>query len=167
MRKALSTFFLLLSLLTFKNIAYAKTPIDACWNFIEAGDYKRAIEAGKLAVKKYPKNSDAYYCLGEAYYNVRELKLAYESTKKAESLTNNEEDLMYIYNRIGDILCNIGGYSNDALLYYSGSLSLTKDLGNADMQATVLNNIANVYYDKGELDKALSYYEESLSLKNK
>ncbi len=163
MKKALSIFFLLLGLLAFKNIAYAETPIDACVNFIKAGDYKRAIEAGKLAVKKYPKNSDAYFCLGSAYYNVGELKLAYENMKKAESLTNNKEDLMYIYNWIGMILERMG-YLDDALLYFSRSLSLAKDLGNTDMQADLLNNIAMIYHNKGELDKALSYYEESLSL---
>jgi tetratricopeptide (TPR) repeat protein len=97
MRKALSIFFLLLSLLAFKNIAYAETP-DACWNFNDAGDYKRAIEAGKLAVKKYTYNSEAYFCLGVAYYNVGELKSVYKNLKKAESLTNKKEDLMYIYN---------------------------------------------------------------------
>jgi len=164
MRKILSIFFLLLGLLAFKNISYAETPIDACVNFIKAGDYKRAIEAGKLAVKKYPKNSDAYFCLGSAYYNVGELKLAYENMKKAESLTNNKEDLMYISNRIGMILEKMG-YLDDALVYYVASLILAKDLGNTDMQATLLNNIANVFYSKGELDKALSYFEESLSLK--
>ncbi|WP_299228511.1 tetratricopeptide repeat protein [Sulfurihydrogenibium sp.] len=163
MKKALSIFFLLLSILAFKNIAYAETPIDACWNFNKAGDYKRAIEAGKLAVKKYPKNPDAYRCLGEAYYNIGELKLAYENMKKAESLKNNKKDLMYIYNQIGLILYNMG-YLDDALLYYSRSLSLAKDLGNTDMQTALLNNIAMIYDDKGELDKALSYYEESLNL---
>jgi tetratricopeptide (TPR) repeat protein len=163
MKKALSIFFLLLSLLAFKNIAYAETPLDACINFIKAGDYKRAIEAGKLAVKKYPKNPKAYFCLGVAYYNVGELKLAYENMKKVESLTNRREDLMYIYNQIGIILYSMGN-SNDALLYYSRSLSLAKDLGNTAAQATLLNNIAGIYKNKGELDKALSYYEESLSL---
>ena len=163
MKKALTIFFLLLSLLVFKNIAYAETPIDECRNFIDAGDYKRAIEAGKLAVKKYPKNSDAYRCLGEAYYNAGELKLSYENMKKAESLTSNKEELMYIYNQIGLILDSMG-YLDDALLYYSRSLSLAKDLGNTDMQASILNNIAHVYHNKGELDRALSYYEESLNL---
>jgi len=151
------------SLLAFKNLAYAETPIDACWNFNKAGDYKRAIEAGKLAVKKDPYNSDAYFCLGKAYLNIGELKSAYENMKKAESLTNKKEDLMYIYNKIGDILSKMG-YLDDALLYYSRSLSLAKDLGDTAMQATLLNNIAGIYDDKGELDKALSYYEESLSL---
>ncbi|EEP60377.1 hypothetical protein SULYE_1129, partial [Sulfurihydrogenibium yellowstonense SS-5] len=31
MKKALTILFLLLSLLAFKNIAYAETPIDACF----------------------------------------------------------------------------------------------------------------------------------------
>jgi len=123
MKRALSIFFLLLSLLAFKNIAYAQQEIDACFNFNNAGDYKRAIEAGKSAVKEYPYNSEAYRCLGEAYYNVGELKLAYENMKKAESLTNNKKDLMYIYNQIGMILKGMG-YLDDALLYYSRSLSL-------------------------------------------
>ena len=82
MKKALSIFFLMLSLLAFKNIAYAETPLDACWNFNDVGDYERAIEAGKLAVEKDPESSDAYFCLGEAYYNIGELKLAYENMKK-------------------------------------------------------------------------------------
>ena len=71
---------------------------------------------------------------------------------------------MYIYDQIGLILHSMG-YLDDALLYYSRSLSLAKDLGNTDDQATLLNNIAGIYDKKGELDKALSYYEESLSLK--
>jgi tetratricopeptide (TPR) repeat protein len=163
MKKALRIFFLLFSLLAFKNIAHAETPIDACWTFNKAGDYKRAIEAGKLAVKKYPNSAGAYYCLGEAYDNIGELKLAYDNMKKAESLTNNKKDLIYIYNQIGLIL-NRMGYLDDALLYYSRSLSLAKDLGNTAMQASILSNIADIYDKKGELDKALSYYQESLSL---
>jgi len=163
MKKALSIFFLLLSLLAFKNTAYARSEIDACFNFNTAGDYKRAIEAGQLAIKKYPYNADAYYCLGLAYRNVGELKLAYENMKKALSLTNDEEDLMYTYNLIGMILATMG-YLDDALLNYSRSLSLARDLGNTHMQAALLSNIAEIYNNKGELDKALSYCEESLNL---
>jgi tetratricopeptide (TPR) repeat protein len=56
------------------------------------------------------------------------------------------------------------GYLDDALLYYSRSLSLARDLGNRVVEAAVLNNIAGIYYRTGELDKALDYYEESLKL---
>jgi tetratricopeptide (TPR) repeat protein len=58
-----------------------KTSIDACRMVIDAGDYEKAIEVGKLAVKEYPDNPAAYRCLGEAYFNVGEL--AYENLKKS------------------------------------------------------------------------------------
>jgi len=162
MKKALSILFLI-GLLASGNIAYAQQEIDACKTFNKAKDYKRAIEAGELAVKKYPENLNVYLCLGETYYNVGELNLAYENAKKAESLTDNKEDLMYIYNLIGNILLRMGRL-DDALLYSSKSLSLAKDLNNTDMQSAGLNIIANIYEKRKELDKALSYYEESLSL---
>jgi len=163
MKRALSIFFLMLSLLAFKNIAYAETPLDACQNFNKAGDYKRAIEAGKLVVEKYPKNSDAYYCLGEAYYNAGKLKSAYENMKKAESLASNKEDLMHIYNKIGLILDKMGNL-DDALLYQNKSLSLAKELNDTKGQATALKGIANIYLGKRDLDKAVNYYNQSLDL---
>jgi uncharacterized membrane protein/Flp pilus assembly protein TadD len=145
-------------------ITNSQSEIDACINFLKARDYKKAIEVGKLAVQKYPEDPRVYFCLGEAYYRVGELKLAYENMKKAESLTNNKEDLMHICNEIGLILLSIGNL-DDAILYFMKSLISAKELNNIDIQATILNNIANVYYSKRELDKALSYYEKSLNLK--
>ena len=163
MKKAFSLLFIILSLLAFKNFAFAQPEVDACYSFRKAGDYTRAIEAGKVAVEKYPNNIDAHYCLGISYRMVGEFKLALEHMKKAESLTSNKEDLMYIYNQIGLIYHRMG-YLDDALLYYNRSLSLARDLGNKSMQASVLNNIALIYNNKGELDKALGFYEESLRL---
>jgi len=163
MRKALSLLFIILSLLAFKNFAFAQPEVDACYNFLKAGDYRRSIEAGKVAVQKYPNNIDAHYCLGISYRMVGEFKLALEHLKRAERLTSDKEDLMYIYNQIGIIYDSVD-YLDDALLYYSRSLSLARDLENESMQASVLNNIGLIYERKGELDKALEYYEESLRL---
>jgi len=163
MRRALSLLFIILSLLVFKNLAFAQPEVDACFNFFDAGDYNRAIEAGKRAVQKYPNNPDAHYCLGTSYSQVGEFKPALEHLKRAESLTSNKKDLMYIYNQIGLIYEKMG-YLDDALLYYSRSLSLARDIGSRSEQATLLNNIAVIYDNKGELDKALGYYEESLRL---
>jgi tetratricopeptide (TPR) repeat protein len=68
--------------------------------------------------------------LGISYHAmVGEFKLALEHLKRAESLTSDKEDLMYIYNQIGLIYDGMG-YLDDALLYYSRSLSLARDLGN-------------------------------------
>jgi tetratricopeptide (TPR) repeat protein len=164
MKKAFSLLFIILSLFAFKNFAFAQPEAVACENFYKAGDYRRAIEAGRVAVQKYPNSPYAHYCLGESYRMVGEFKLALEHMKRAERLTSDKEDLMYIYNQIGLIYWKMG-YLDDALFYYSRSLSLARDLGDKSMQASVLNNIAVIYDDKGELDKALGYYEESLRLK--
>jgi len=163
MKKAFSLLFIILSLLAFKNFAFAQPEVDACENFYKAGDYRRAIEVGKVAVQKYPNSPYAHYCLGESYRMVGEFKLALEHLKKAESLTSNKGDLMYIYNQIGLTYLAMG-YLDDALFYFSRSLSLARDLGNKSMQASALNNIALIYDRKGELDKALGFYEESLRL---
>ena len=164
MKKALSILFLLFSLLAFKNIAYAQQEIIECINFNKAGDFERAIQVGKIAVEKYPENFSAYFCLGLAYYNVGELKPAYEVLKKAASLTDNKEILMYIHNQIGLTLDKMG-YLDDAIPYFRKSINLAKDLGNTDVQFKILNYIGMSYKNNGELDKALSYFEESLSLK--
>jgi tetratricopeptide (TPR) repeat protein len=163
MKRALSLLFIILSLLVFKNFAFAKPEVDACKNFLNARDYKRAIEAGKRAVRKYPKNSYAHFCLAIGYRMVGELKLALEHMKRAEILTSNRDDLVYIYNEIGMIYRTMG-YLDEALLYYNRSLSLARDLGDRRAQASLLNNIALIYDVKGESDKALGYYEESIRL---
>jgi tetratricopeptide (TPR) repeat protein len=164
MRKLLIfALFVFLNFLVFKNFAFAQPEVNACYNLYKAGDYRRAIEAGKIAVQKYPNNLYAHYCLGVSYYAIGEFRLALEHMKRAESLASNRQDLMDIYNQIGLIYEKMG-YLDDALLYYSRSLSLAIDLGDKSMQADVLNNIASIYNRKGELDKALGFYEESLRL---
>jgi len=163
MKKAFSLLFIILSLLVFKNFAFAQPEVDACENFYQARDYRRAIEAGRRAVQKYPNNPYAHLCLGKSYGTVGEFKLALEHLKKAESLTSDKEILMYIYGWIGLIYYGMG-YLDDALLYFSRSLSLARDMGNKSVRVSALNNIAGIYYKKSELDKALGYYEESLRL---
>jgi len=163
MKRAVSLLFIILSLFAFKNFAFAQPEVEACFNFREAGDYRRAIEAGKTAVKKYPNNLYAHMCLSMSYYEIGELKLALQHMKKAESLTSDKRSLMHIYNWLGLIYSGMG-YSDDAILYYSRSLRLARSLGDRRGQATVLNNIAGIYRYKGELDKALGYFEESLRL---
>jgi tetratricopeptide (TPR) repeat protein len=99
----------------------------------------------------------------KAYYNLEKLKSDYEDLKKAESLTNSEKDLMFIYNEIGKILYKMDQLDN-ALSYFERSLSLAKELNDTNMQANTLNNIAIIHAERRELYKALSYCEESLNL---
>ena len=142
---------------------YAQNEIEKCFNYLKAQDYTRAIESGKKAVILYPKNIESYFCLGRAYREVGEFKLAITNMKEAERLATTKNDLMYIYNLLGMIYNNLGDLDN-AFLYYSKSLNLAKELGNRKQESAVLNNIAGIFEEKGENDKALRYYEESLRL---
>ncbi len=98
MRRVLLSFALVLVSVA---LAYAQNYIDMCFNYLNAGDYQRSIEAGKLAVKQYPNNTDAYFCLGKAYTETGQLNLAIDSFKKAEMYARTDKDLMYIYNWLG------------------------------------------------------------------
>jgi tetratricopeptide (TPR) repeat protein len=151
-------------ILSWTGISHAQREIDNCFNFRNAGDYQRAIEAGKKAVRLYPRNVDAHFCLGASYILVGELNLALSSMKEAERLTTSKNNLMFIYNNLGFIYNKKGDLDN-ALFYNSKYLSLSRELGNKRGEATALNNIAVIYRNKGELDKALDFYEQSLKLR--
>ncbi len=170
MKGAFSLLFIILSLLTFKNVAFAQREVDWCFSNYERGYYRSAIEYGKIAVEYYPKNPAAHYCLGLSYYAVGEFKLALKHVKRAESLTSNKKNLMNIYNLIGLIYDRMGHF-DDALLYYSKSLSLARNLRDIEMQAQVWNNIALtyenkalLYKNKGKLDKAVEYFQKAIEI---
>ncbi len=158
-RLLLSAFFIL----SFMGVSYAQNYIDMCFNYLNAGDYQKAIEAGKLAIKYYPYEAFAYSCLGKAYGEIGYIDLAIESLKKAEMYAKDGESLMYIYNLLGLNYSKKGDLDN-ALLYYSRSLDLAKKLGDRGHEAVMLNNIGEIFHRKGEFNKALKYYQESLSL---
>lgn len=150
----------------FIGISFAQQEINNCFNYRKAGDYQRAIDAGKKAVNLYPKNMDAHYCLGDSYRLVGEFNLAIQSMKEAERLTVErltvrKNELTRIYNRMGLIFERLGDLDN-ALFYNSKYLNLAKELGDKRGEDAALSNIAGIFYRKGEIDKALSYHEESL-----
>ena len=170
MKIAFSLLFIILSLLTFKNVACVQSEVKLCFSYYNRGSYNIAIEYGKMAVEYYPNNPNAHYCLGLSYYAVGEFELALKHVKRAESLTSNKKDLMNIYNQIGLIYDRMG-YFDDALLYYSKSLSLARNLRDIEMQAQVLTNIALtyenkalLYKNKGELDKAAEYFQKAIEI---
>ena len=162
MKKALGS-FVLFSILATGIMAYVEPEIATCEYYNARSLCESAIESGKLAVKKYPKNLTAYYCLAEAYSCAEDFKLAIETMKKAESVAKNKKDLIDFYIKIGDLFKDAGKF-DDALLYYNKSLGLAVDLKNLSKQVQILNIIAVMYESKGDLDKALSYYEKSLNL---
>ncbi|MGC8754861.1 MAG: tetratricopeptide repeat protein, partial [Thermosulfidibacteraceae bacterium] len=119
-QKLVLAIFLMLALI---GIAYAQMEIERCVKYLNAGDYQRAIEAGKRAVKLYPRSVYAYFCLGRAYTKTGQIDLAIENFKKAEVYAARDDDLMYIYNWLGSNYLDKGDLDN-ALFYHSKSLNL-------------------------------------------
>ncbi|PMP89114.1 MAG: hypothetical protein C0172_00955, partial [Caldisphaera sp.] len=162
MKKLLSSVFVALTL---AGSSYALTDIQACNNQFRAGNYQKAVQYGQQAVREYPSNPFAYFCLGVAYTRTGQIDKAIESFKKASKYTSDDHVLMYIYNWLGMEYDAKGDYS-DALFYGSKSLKLAKRFGNIDIEEVDLNNIANIFHHEGNYSKALEYYKKALELEN-
>lgn len=101
--------------------------------------------------------------MAKAYYHTGDLRLAYESLKKAEVLANNKHELLNVYREMGRVLRRTGQL-DDAYMHLIKALNLAKEIDDIEMQGAVLNDIGGVYYDKEEIDKAFNYYLDSLHL---
>jgi len=148
------------------NIADAQQAIEDCFNYRNSGDYQKAIGFGKTAIRISSKIWDSHYCLADAYMHVGELKLALREMKVAEGLAKSRNNLMVTYSGLGVIYSYMGDYDN-SLLYDNRYLALAKEVADRDEEAKALNNIAGSYKKKGDIDKALTYYEESLRIATK
>jgi len=145
--------------------SYATSDLQACVNQFKAGNYQKAVQYGKEAVREYPNNPISYSCLGIAYAKIGQIYKAIENLKKASEYTSNDKDLMYIYGWLGNEYKEKGDYSN-ALFYYSKSLKLAEKLGDVSLELGDLNNIAIIFKDKGDYSKALEYYKKVLDSQN-
>jgi tetratricopeptide (TPR) repeat protein len=126
------------------------------------GDLKKALESFEKAKELAGNNkellSPAYFYIGATYREMNYLEEALESFKKAEELTDDEGILMATYKYIGEILAKINKL-DDALIYFNKSLDLAKQAN--ENIAHVLVEIANIYFNKEDLEKTLEYYNEA------
>jgi tetratricopeptide (TPR) repeat protein len=155
-----------ISLLVFANgatLVFAVTDKEACNNYLKGGDYVRAIESGRRAFKASPTDIGVNFCLGRAYKSSGQLNDAFDAFKQAERYSSGKEDLMYIYNQLGTVT-GAKGDSVAELSYYERSLGLARELGEKSMESTLLNNLAVVFSNQGQLDKSLDYYQQALSM---
>jgi len=139
--------------------------IEKCFNYLDSQNYQLALQSGQKAVRIYPQAAGAHQCLGETYYYLGDFNLSIKELKTAEKLTNNKADLGAIYSLIGVDYDNLGDLNN-ALLYYDRELEIARDLNNQEKESAALNNIAGIYAEQGNYDKALEYYNKSLQLKS-
>lgn len=145
--------------------SFAASDVDNCYSYLNGGDYPRAIESGRRAVRAAPRNGDAYFCLGRAYRQSGQLNDALESFRQSERYSSSKEDLMYVYNQLGMVVDDKGD-SDSALNYYERSLGLARELDKRGMEGSLLNNIAMVFDNNDQLAKALDYYQQALALQS-
>jgi len=156
--------FFLVLVLVFGLVSVANAnEIDKCINYLESQNYQLALQAGQNAVRIYPQVAGAHQCLGETYYYLGDFNLSIKELKIAEKLTNSKDVLGAIYSAIGTDYYNLGDLNN-ALLYNYRALEIARDLNNQEGESSALNNIAEIYDEQGNYDKALEYYNKSLQL---
>lgn len=140
--------------------------VDDCFAALKTFDFGAAVSVGREAVVKYPRNSDAFYCLGQAYRETGQLQMAVPLLKRAERLTNSKEDLLFVVSQIGVAHQAAGDYAA-AQTEFERALVLAKEVKNPHMEASSLSNLAVVFTKRGKFDQALVHYQEALSLKER
>jgi len=162
MKKYFLALVLVLGLISVANA----NEIEKCINYFKSQNYQLALQAGRNAVMIYPRSAKAHECLGTTYEKLGYFNLSINELKTAEKLTNSKDVLGAIYSVIGIDYDHLG-YLNKALLYFDRELEIARDLNNQEKESTALNNIAAIYANQGNYDKALEYYNKSLRLTTK
>jgi adenylate cyclase len=104
--------------------------------------------------------------LGAIYFNqgdnVKALEYYLKSLKIAER-SGNKEKIMMTLNNIGNIYSLKQATFDKALYYYEKALPICIQLGNTNSMGSLYVNIGKLYAKKGELEKALRFYDKSLA----
>jgi len=139
---------LLLAATLFVPAAHADPIIDllkACFNFLGAQDYPRALEesASLLKLKKLGREDERYahLCRGRALHNTGQFKGAMPELKRVEALSRSQEELAVAYNWLGQGYSAMGDLAN-AELYHNRELLAARALGDKGREAMALNNLA-------------------------
>ncbi len=158
MLKVLFSFLLLLS-----SCAQTTLYSNKCFEYLKAKEYKRAIESGEKSLNLYPRNTDQYVCVSNAYLQSGDLDSAIETMLRAEKFAPSNEDLAVIYNRLG-FMYSLKGDIEKAMVYHKKHFALSHELGDKKGMVVSLINIADIYQKKGDLEEALSRYKSSLEV---
>lgn len=137
------------------------------------GEYEKAIgyyaEALKI-MKELGNQAGEFYALfyiGNAYYSLSKyedvLKFYIDALEIIKE-THNRDSEGTMLNSLGVVCENLERYE-DAIKYYTEALKIKKEIKDLEGATLVLNNIANLYYEKlNRYEEALKYYGQSLEI---
>jgi tetratricopeptide (TPR) repeat protein len=140
---------------------------DACFNFLKAQDYPRALTEAKSLLKRknlsLKDERSVQLCLGSAHRATGHSRDALPAVLRAESLSQSTENLAITYFLLGSIYIEIGDLDR-AELYTQRAIKAYKELGETSLESMGINNLALIVQKRGDLDRALTLYRESLAL---
>ena len=140
---------------------------DNCFNYLNAQDYDRAqSEAQTLLQHKSLDRTDqrdAQLCLGYAYKSVGRIHDALPVFQQVEALSQTTEELATVHLLLGAVYMKLNDLDR-AELYNQRALKAYKELGNKGAQATTLSNLGMVFKARGDMNRALGLYQQSLAL---
>ncbi len=144
--------------------------LEKAWSFYEQGRYikmknlsKKILEASKK--EKFKKGIiEGYYYLGIANFSLGNLPEALRYANKTiefSSKYHNYRWKAYGHVLAGEILRNLRKYDK-ALYHFQKAYQLSVEHKNEKMIPPALMNIGNIYYSKGDFEKAIGFYRKAL-----
>ena len=148
--------------------ADALDAVEPCFNFLNAQDYVRAKNAAIALLERNDLSREAqraaYLCLGNAYDNMGHTRDALSAFQQVETLSQTARELAFAYNYLGSAYSNLNELDR-AELYDQRALKVFRELGDHKSdEAAALNNLAGVVEERGDIERALQLYQESLEL---
>lgn len=101
--------------------------------------------------------------LGSAHRATGRFREALPAVLRAESLSRNIQDLAITYFLLGSIYLGIDDLDR-AELYTQRAIKAYKELGNTNLESAGANNLAVIFKNRGDLDRALTLFRESIAL---
>lgn len=128
------------------------------------------IDWGERAIEEATRFQDielgakAYWRIGIRYLDHYEFDLALESFNMALGLLMNKKEdtdlLMRVLNTKGRVELFMGEMDS-ALITYQYALRVSKNIGDELNCADVINNMAYIYYQQDDIDKAMDYFKDA------
>ena len=119
------------------------------------GDYTASITAYTCAIELDPADYRSLNRRGNSYLDLRDYDAALADYQVAVAINN---DTPYIqYNNMGLVYDNLG-QPDEALEQYNLALDFNPDYGAS------LNNRGNIFYDRGDYERAIEDYERAIAV---
>ena len=147
--------------------ANALDEIKSCFSFLNAQNYARAEQTAQALLRRNDLDRSvqryANLCLGKALVDTGRISDALPVFLRAEALSQSTKELAVAYNWLGPTYESLNDLDH-AELYDQRAIKANRELGDRGGEATALNNLATVVEKRGDVDRALTLYQEALSI---